>query len=287
MKRIILILVSASLFLCACGKKSGGTPKKIDTDIITSDIDTATATEPEILPANAEIANEIESLSREKIGYGCGTQVDEKNRTTGAIMMQDDYGKYDAFFINEPDSCIYLTFDEGYENGYTAKILDVLKEKNVTATFFVTMDYAKKNNDLIKRMIQEGHTVGNHTVNHPSMPELSTDEMLQEICGLDEYINENFGYKMTTFRPPMGEFSEQSLAVTQSLGYKSIFWSFAYKDWLTDDQPSEEYAYERITSATHDGAIYLLHAVSSANTAVLGRVIDFWQDAGYTVKAFE
>ena len=295
MKKLIAILLCTGVLLCACGEKSNEKNRNTETDAdtdtliesITSEVDTATATEPEIMPANAEISQEVEKLSREKIGYGCGTEVDENNRTVGAKMMQEDYGKYDAFFINEPDGCIYLTFDEGYENGYTAKILDILKEKGVSATFFVTKDYAEKNKDLIKRMISEGHIVGNHTVTHPSMPELTPSEMIEEINGLGSYIEENFGYKMTTFRPPMGEFSEQSLAVTKALGYKSVFWSFAYKDWLTDDQPDENYAYERITSATHDGAIYLLHAVSSTNTAVLGRVIDYWRSQGLTVRAFE
>lgn len=299
MKKLFAILLSTALLLCACGKKTDDKKTATDTDTDTSiempstdsvvdngEIDTQTATEPDILPANASLLDEIEKLSREKIGYGCGIDVDENNRSVGAQMMQSDYGEYDAYFISEPDNCIYLTFDEGYENGYTSQILDVLKQKGVTATFFVTLDYAEKNGDLIKRMIDGGHTVGNHTVNHPSMPTLSVSEMQDEINGLGSYIKEKFGYEMSTFRPPMGEFSEQSLAVTKSLGYKSVFWSFAYKDWLTDDQPNPDEAYERVIKATHDGAIYLLHAVSSTNTSILGAVIDYWKSMGYTVKAF-
>lgn len=289
MKKIIVLLLTFCILLCACGKKdkekNGAKESETDTDTdtvsVVSDIDTATFSEPEIMPANATFDN----LSNEKICFGCGTEVDENNRTVGAVSMQEEYGEHDALFIGEPTSCIYLTFDEGYENGYTSQILDTLKDKGVSATFFVTLDYVKKNKDLITRMINEGHVVGNHTCSHPSMPDLTVEEMTDEIMGLENYVYENFGYKMTTFRPPMGEFSERSLALTQSLGYETVLWSFAYKDWLTDDQPECDYAYDRITSATHDGAVYLLHAVSSTNTSVLGSVIEYWRESGYEIKA--
>lgn len=230
---------------------------------------------------------QISGLSNEKIGYGSGINVDADNRPTGATMMQNDYGEYNAYFINPKDSCIYLTFDEGYENGYTSVILDTLKEKNVSATFFVTYSYVKSNPDLIKRMVNEGHVVGNHSWTHPSMPDLDAAGVASEITQLHNYVKDNFGYEMSLFRPPMGEFSERTLAITQSLGYKSAFWSFAYADWDVNDQPNSKEAFDRITSSSHGGAIYLLHAVSETNTQILGSVIDYWRNSGYTVTAMK
>ena len=293
MKRVLIFILAVcfSLTLVGCNRQNDkNKDTDTDTQTVTDDTDTqksTTSTEaPIVMPTNAELSEKFESLNREKIGYGCGVDYDNNNRSVGAQMMQDDYGQYDAYFINEADNCIYLTFDEGYENGYTSKILDTLKEKAVTATFYVTYDYASKNADIIKRMIAEGHTVGNHSYNHPSIPTLAVEDMVTEIRGLNEYIKEKFNYEMKTFRPPMGEFSEQSLAVTKQLGLKSVFWSFAYKDWETDNQPDTKEAYDKITSASHSGAIYLLHAVSSTNATILGDVIDYWKSKGYTVKAF-
>lgn len=228
-------------------------------------------------------ADQITALDGTKKGYGQGVNVDENNRPVGAIWLQDDYGKYGALYIGDESKNIYLTFDEGYENGYTEKILDVLKEKDCKGVFFVTMDYAKKNPDLINRMISEGHVVGNHSVRHLSMPTLSLEEASAEITDLHAYIKENFNYDMYLFRPPMGEFSEQTLALTQSLGYRTTLWSYAYKDYDTQNQPDISEARAKVTAAKHDGAIYLLHAVSATNTAILGDVIDDFRNAGYTV----
>ncbi len=230
--------------------------------------------------------DDIENLSSTKNSYGQGNNVDENNRPITASNLQEKYKNYDALFIGEKSDKIYLTFDEGYENGYTAKILDVLKQKNCSAVFFVTMDYAKKNSDLIKRMIDEGHVVGNHSVNHYSMPTLSNEKCAEEIISLHKYIRENFGYEMYLFRPPMGEYSEKSLAIAKKLGYKTMLWSFAYRDWLTDDQPDTAYAKHRILKNVHGGGIFLLHAVSKTNTEILGEVIDGFRYYGYNVGAF-
>ena len=200
--------------------------------------------------------------------------------------MQEKYGDIGGLFIGEKSKNIYLTFDEGYENGYTEKILDVLKAKNCSAVFFVTMEYVQSNPELITRMINEGHVVGNHSVHHKSMPELTTQEDIAEIADLHNYVYENFGYSMSLFRPPMGEFSEKTIAIANKLGYKTTLWSFAYKDWITDDQPAISDAYAKVTGSVHDGALYLLHAVSSTNTAILGDVIDNFRSLGYTVGAY-
>lgn len=166
-------------------------------------------------------------------------RLDEQNRPLGAVNAQETYGQYNAQFIAEASPLIYLTIDEGYENGYTAKILDVLKEKQCPAVFFVTMDYVQENPDLIRRMIDEGHVVGNHSVTHPSkgLPSQTLDVQAEEIMALHRYVKEDFDYDMYLFRYPAGIFSQQSLALVQQLGYRSVFWSFAYRDWVTDDQP--------------------------------------------------
>lgn len=222
-----------------------------------------------------------------KVCYGQGYETDENNRPIGAVNAQADYGEHGALFIGgEKENVIYLTFDEGYENGYTGKILDILKEKRVTATFYVTLDYVKKCPDIVKRMIDEGHAVGNHTVNHPSLPDCNDEQVRAEIKELEDYISDNFGgYKTTTIRPPRGEFSVRTLKIAKDMGYKTVLWSFAYSDWDVNDQPDKTKAFDRITKATHNGAVYLLHAVSETNAELLSDVIDYWQSKGYEVKA--
>lgn len=229
---------------------------------------------------------ELEAMDTTLNAYGQGIHVNDQNRPYGALDAQAVYGAYDAFFIAPADGSIYLTFDEGYENGYTPQILDVLKAKNVKAVFFVTMDYCKREPDLVRRMIDEGHAVGNHSVHHKSMPTLTIDEMADEVMVLHEYVKEHFNYEMHLFRPPMGQYSEQSLAVVQNLGYKTVDWSFAYYDYEPEDQPEQAAAYDRIVGAAHSGAIYLLHAVSETNTAILGDVIDALLSLGYDLKLF-
>lgn len=221
------------------------------------------------------------ALSTEKHGYGQGVQLDDKNRPTGALDFNANYGKYGATALREDKKNILLTFDQGYENGYTAQILDTLKEKKVKAVFFLLQDYAERNPELVQRMIDEGHIVGNHSVSHYSMPDLSAEECRQEIEGLQEYMKQNFGVTMKLFRPPMGEFSEQSLSVTKDCGLGTMLWSFAYADWDVNAQPDPAQAKEKLIGAAHEGAIYLLHSVSQTNAEVLGEVIDGIRDEGF------
>lgn len=231
-------------------------------------------------------ADQIRALDGTKQGYGQGVNVDESNRPVGAIWLQNDYGKYGAVYIAPESDQIYMTLDEGYENGYTSVILDSLKEQNCSAVFFVTMDYVKKNPELVKRMINEGHVVGNHSVNHKSMPTLSLEDASYEITELHKYMLENFGYEMYLFRPPMGEFSEQTLALAQSLGYRTMLWSYAYRDFDVDNQPAVSEAFSKVTNAKHGGAVYLLHAVSATNASIMADVINDFRNSGYTVGAF-
>ena len=182
---------------------------------------------------------------------------------------------------------VYLTFDEGYENGYTAKILDVLKSQDVKAMFFVTLPYVEKNEDLIKRMYEEKHLVCNHTNHHLSMPTLVDNESKfnSEITSVSDAYQEITGNQMPPFfRPPMGHYSQKSLAMTKALGYRTVFWSFAYCDWKPDAQPVPSEAQKLMLDGLHNGAIYLLHAVSKTNTEVLGDFITEARSMGYTFE---
>lgn len=222
------------------------------------------------------------------IGWGLGKAKDSLNRPLDAVNAQEKYGKYSSLFIDLSETnTVYLTFDEGYENGCTASILDTLKDQGVKAVFFVTFDYCKSSPELVERMINEGHTVGNHSYSHPSFPKCTDSDVIEEVTLLHDYVKKNFGYEMTLFRFPMGEFSEKNLAALKNLGYTSVFWSFAYQDWNTDNQPSAQQAFDTVTSALHSGGIYLLHAVSKANSDSLGNIISYWKQQGYTVGNLE
>ena len=235
---------------------------------------------PELTPEE-----EILKLSNDVITYGPGTAENGKVPPY-APDAQARYGQYDAHFLEDAKGVIYLTFDCGYEyysdgQSVTGMILDTLKEKNVKVIFFVTGSYVEKNPELVQRMLDEGHALGNHSADHRQMPQLTLEEMEDAIGDLHDAVKAQFGYSMKFFRPPEGAFSLRSLAATQYLGYETVHWSFAYADWNTADQPDPESAKEKILSGHHDGAIYLLHAVSTTNAQVLGDVIDGLRDMGY------
>ncbi|MCL2397409.1 MAG: delta-lactam-biosynthetic de-N-acetylase [Defluviitaleaceae bacterium] len=198
-----------------------------------------------------------------------------------------DLAQFGAYYLGDvAQKELYLTFDEGYENGYTQVILDVLTEKNVPAAFFVTKTYIRDNPELIARMVAEGHVVGNHTIRHKSSPSLSKAEMAAELTGVADLFKEITGQDIPPFfRPPMGEYSEQVLAITQTEGYHTIFWSFAYQDWLKDRQPGASAAHKKVMDNLHNGAILLLHAVSSSNAEALGSIIDDARAQGYEFKS--
>lgn len=190
--------------------------------------------------------------------------------------------KYQGIYIADTEKpIVYLTFDEGYENGYTPKILDVLLEKKVNAIFFITGPYLNQQEALVRRMIEEGHAIGNHTVGHFSLPTLDDEKMRKEVADLDRTFYEKFNKHMVFLRPPKGEYSEHSLAVTSEMGYINVFWSFAYDDWNRNNQRGWEYAYNKVMPNLHNGAILLLHAVSSDNAEALGRIIDDTRKKGY------
>ena len=228
----------------------------------------------------------IGSLDSTLVQWGPGTRFMADGKPEACVELQKQYGGYGADFLREGDEFkgkVFLTFDEGYENGYTASILDTLKEKGVSAVFFVTMPYAKGQPELIRRMIDEGHVVGNHSVHHEDMSTLTLEQQYDEVAGLHAYMQDEYGYSMYLWRFPTGAFSVQNLALIQKMGYTSVFWSFAYRDWETDAQPDAATAMAKITGSLHDGEIFLLHAVSATNTAVLGDV----RAQGYEFAKFE
>ena len=201
-------------------------------------------------------------------------------------QLMDQYGG--IYLKNSTQKVLYLTFDEGYENGYTPKILDVLKENQVKAMFFITGPYLKNHSDLVERMIKEGHEIANHTINHPSMPEITDDNKLEEeIIGLERSFYEQFGKKMKYIRPPKGEYSERTLAMSKELGYKTVFWSFAYLDWDVKNQKGADHAFEQVMNGIHNGAVILLHAVSKDNAEALDRIIMASKEKGYEFKMLE
>ncbi|MCI6244503.1 MAG: polysaccharide deacetylase family protein [Eubacterium sp.] len=223
----------------------------------------------------------VEEYDSSPIVWGPGNITDHQ-RPTDPEKLQNQFSELNAQWLLEDKKEICLTFDEGYENGYTAQILDTLKEKNVKAIFFCTYDYIKDNPELVRRMIDEGHIVGNHSYSHYNMTEIDLETASEEITLLHDYTCEMFQYEMTLYRFPEGAFSEQTVALAGELGYKSVFWSFAYADWEVDNPPDEEEAYNKIVSSTHNGEIMLLHAVSSTNANILPRVIDEIRNQGYT-----
>ena len=234
---------------------------------------------------------DLNGLDTTGLDWGQGRYLEQWNRPAGCMQYQEKYGKYNAYFISdEPEKkVIYLTIDEGYEYGCSERILNTLKEKNVHAVFFITKAYAKQNPELVQRMIDEGHEVGNHSVTHPAagLPSQDIAQQTNEVTENHQYVKDQFGYDMHLFRYPAGKFSEQSLALLNNLNYKSIFWSFAYLDYDVENQPDPTESLQKIMDRLHPGAIYLLHAESETNTQILGDFIDQTRAQGYEFKVFE
>lgn len=260
-----------------------GPSSEISQDAAADGTDAAADTSKGMVLPNTQIDN-VSALSGETLDWGQGSNVDEYNRPTGSLSYQEKFKDYSAdFIIPTTEKKIYLTFDEGYEYGCTPTILSTLKEKDVKAVFFVTKPYAEQDPDLVRQIIDEGHILGNHSVTHPSagLPSKSLDEQKEEVMGNHNYIKENFDYDMFLFRFPAGKFSEQSLAVVNNCGYRSVFWSFAYLDYDVNNQPNEAESLQKMVDRLHPGAIYLLHAESWTNANVLGSFIDQARAAGY------
>ena len=197
---------------------------------------------------------------------------------------------FDSYFVGDTsEKSIYLTFDCGFENGNTAPILDALQKHGVKACFFVVGNYLETAPELVQRMVDEGHTVGNHTYHHPDMSKISDMQSFQkEVDDVANKFEQITGQPMAKFyRPPQGKFSESNLKLAQELGYKTIFWSLAYVDWYTDKQPTHEEAFSKLVPRIHPGAVVLLHVTSQTNAEILDELLTKWEGEGYTFKTLD
>lgn len=219
-----------------------------------------------------------------------GLSFQEDGKPPVANATGEELKKYDAYYAEDTEEkVIYLTFDAGYENGNTEPILDALKKHQVPATFFVVGPFISEHPEIVKRMAEEGHTVGNHTYSHPDMSKISTKESFQkELSQVEELYEEITGSPMTKYyRPPQGKYSEANLAMAKELGYKTFFWSLAYVDWYQDDQPTKEEAFDKLLGRIHPGAIVLLHSTSSTNAEILDELLTKWEDMGYSFNSLD
>ena len=198
--------------------------------------------------------------------------------------------KYDAAYADPTgEQVLYLTFDAGYENGNTEKILDILKKHNVPAAFFLVGNYIEKNGDLVRRMVEEGHIVGNHTMHHYDMSKISERSAFEkELTDLEALFQETTGREMPKYyRPPQGIYSQENLQTAKELGYKTVFWSLAYVDWNNDAQPTAQQAFDKLLPRTHKGAVVLLHSTSATNAEILDELLTKWEEMGYTFRSID
>jgi peptidoglycan-N-acetylmuramic acid deacetylase len=233
--------------------------------------------------ATAAVANDSPyHFGFKKSRNGLPASIDEEG-------FKDVLGKHGAIFMMDSSRKeLYLTFDNGYENGYTAQILDVLKEKGVPAVFFVTGHYVQTQTELMQRMVREGHLIGNHSWSHPDMTQISDEKIANELNRVKEQVALLTEQKeMNLLRPPRGIFSDRSLAVSRSLGYTNVFWSVAYVDWDTKQQRGWKYAHDKVVGQLHPGAIILLHAISKDNADAMGSIIDAAKAQGYEFKRLD
>ena len=219
-----------------------------------------------------------------------GLSFREEGQPPVAPVEQAQLRQYDAAYVGDPtEKVLYLTFDAGYENGCTAEILAVLKKHNVPAAFFLVGNYIEKNADLVRQMVADGHIVGNHTMHHPDMRNLTDKAAFQkELAEVESLFLQVTGKEMPKYyRPPQGLYSKENLQLAQELGYQTVFWSLAYADWDNNKQPSAEYAFSKLLPRTHSGAVVLLHSTSKTNAAILDELLTKWKAAGYTFKSID
>lgn len=239
----------------------------------------------------AAIVLAVGQFASEVITTGAwGLSFHTSGATPNGPTSAEKLAEYDAVYAGDPeDKVLYLTFDAGYENGCTEKILDTLQKHDVKAAFFLVGNYLQKNADLVRRMVAEGHIVGNHTMTHPDMSAITDKEAFQkELAGLEELFTEVTGKELPKFyRPPQGIYSEENLKMAQELGYKTVFWSLAYKDWDNDKQPTADYALGKLIPRTHNGAVILLHSTSQTNAEVLDELLTQWKAKGYRFETID
>lgn len=278
MKKMLLTAVILTICLSACSEMPPETAKQNES--------TPAPATSSPMPVYTVSPSEYDNLNSNGVGWGLVRKkgADPEVDSKGKSLLESHNGYY--MDQNHPKA-LYLTFDEGYENGFTSKILDVLQEQKVPAAFFVTGPYLKNQPELIQRMIDEGHIVGNHTVNHLNLPKQDAQTVQKEIDNLNTECEKMYGVSMHYMRPPEGEYSEKVLKIAEDMGYKTIMWSFAYKDWDVNSQKGEDYAFSQVTPYLHDGAILLLHAVSSDNASALESIIKYAKEQGYEFRSLD
>lgn len=293
---MLILSVAVALILSGCSGR--GTLEETDADASAAVEDSRTqisVTSPltgrKILSPASFTVNDPQNargIPNEKKEHSFGVAKNgiphEISKSTQSYFESTGY-KAVCYDTKAAEKVIYLTFDCGWENGYTDDVLDTLKEKKVPAAFFCTLEHIKKSPEIIARMIKEGHVVGNHSAKHPNFAEIDRQRMADEILECDNYLRENFGYTSSFFRFPEGCYTENALELVHSMGFTSVFWSSAYADWDVSKTKGKDYAFETVTSRLHPGAILLLHSVSPDNAAALGDIIDWARQNGYEFKA--
>lgn len=272
---LFFLFLLASIFFSACqapAASESSSPEK--TSELTTEKDNGVYTDPSTLP------NTMASWWFKR----------NENHEIPEVQNEIDLTKYDAWYaktdIIDGEKPVFLTFDCGYENGYTPGILDVLKKHKAPAAFFVCKHFIEDQPDLIKRMKEEGHVVGNHTSNHICMPESDERTIREEIADNANYMKEATGYEMDPFfRPPKGEYSERTLQITKNMGYTTVFWSLAYPDYDVNNQPGADYVIERFDKYIHPGAIPLIHNISESNAQALDTVLTNLEKEGYSFQS--
>ena len=226
-----------------------------------------------------------ETVQTSAPGSSWGLSFQEEGKRPVGNATIEELSQYNTFYAEDTEEKkIYLTFDAGYENGNTSPILDALKKHQAPATFFVVGNFISENKNLIKRMETEGHIIGNHTMTHPDMSHISTQEAFRkELSGVESIYKEITGKEMTRFyRPPQGIYSTLNLSMAKEMGYHTFFWSLAYVDWYQDNQPDPQEAITKLTKRIHPGAIVLLHSTSSTNAQILDELLGKWEEMGYS-----
>ena len=237
----------------------------------------------------AQIAPTISSAIQTDAEENWGLSFQEEGKLPAANASIQEMEKYNAYYAKDTqEKVLYLTFDCGYENGNTPAILDALKKHNVKAAFFVVGNYLETSPDLVKRMIEEGHIVGNHSYHHPDMSNMGKEEFTKELGELETLYKQIAGTPMKKYyRPPQGKYSKSSLQLAKDLGYQTVFWSLAYVDWNQDSQPTNEEAFDKLLKRVHPGAVVLLHNTSKTNGEILDELLTKWEEMGYTFQTLE
>lgn len=292
-KYIFTSVILCVLILAGCAKSSSSNIEGSYIQTVSSEAQvefSPPAQEPETNPSPFPplIPMSLDNLDGTSESWWVGTDVNEKNQPLHCFEMQTKYLDMGMITLGPEEDAVYITFDFGYETGFSKQILDTLDKKKAKGNFFLVLDYLEKEPDTVKRMVENGHGVGSHSITHPGgpggVPALPQEEQIKEITAVGDKLKQDYDYSCHLFRFPEGIYSEKSIELAAQQGYYSIFWGFAYKDWEPENQPNPEESLKKALDAAHPGAIYLLHP-QKTNADILGRLIDGLREKGYEPKA--